>query len=441
MSDNTKARQAPKAKLRPCPFKYLGCKKRMAQNSVKRHARKCTHRPTQLAEEVQPIWKELTLHCKEKHGLDMGLALRHWKQLKLPEEHTDLSVVPSEPVYIDLWPQKLPSHSEVLNDMQATVNTAMDELRRDNPGELFTALQKMNDTLFNQMAEGSTHPPEATLRRLAVKPPTDMLSKYEFTIPPALEAMGVKDSQFDVDITPAFSITDIHLHPGGDALCLPMSGQKIVLLFKPEPPATEKNSVEAREKAWYDAWVARSVAGEREDDVSPPNCEWFQSLAGQLKHPYIAKLSSTQNKTLWIPAGWRHIVFTVSASFLGSFTFVPSPHLEKMVSQIVSECQAAARWEANNDDVLPEVLLEELHGKLDAAMQAIKTSLQDPDRHEDAKALFQKLHDNLSPKLLEPVKIVDSECQRLCGDGMEASRVRKREDGGEREDGGKRIRT
>ncbi|KAA8896899.1 hypothetical protein FN846DRAFT_993482 [Sphaerosporella brunnea] len=398
MSDNAKAR--PKSKLRPCPFKYLGCKKRLGHNSVKRHARKCTRRPTQLTEEVEAIWKKLTRHCKDNHGFEMGRALHHWSQLKLPEEHTDLSVVPNEPVYIDMWPEDLPSHAKVLQDMQATVNRALDTLRDENPGTSFEELQKLNDMLFEQMADGSEHLPEATLRRLAVKAPINMLSKYKLTVPPALEKMGVKRSLFNVNITPKFSITDIHLDFGCDALCVPLSGEKIVLLFKPEPQATIQNSVGAREKAWYDTWVARSVAGEREEDVSPPDCEWFLSLAGQLPHSYIATLSSTERKTLWIPAGWKHIVFTLSPSFLGGFTFVPQEHLNEMVYQIGCECQAIARWEAENEDVVPQQLSEDLAESVNAARQALNAEQthKDPVRQKRAKALLGELHANLLEK-------------------------------------------
>ncbi|KAA8896898.1 hypothetical protein FN846DRAFT_993479 [Sphaerosporella brunnea] len=374
MSDNAKA--GPKPKLRPCPFKYLGCKKRLHQHSVNRHARTCTCQPPP---HIAAIWKELTGHCQDNHGFEMKLALKHWRQLKLPEEHTDLSVVPNEPVYIDMWPEELPSPAKVLQDMQATVNRALDTLRDENSGTRFEELQKLNDMLFEQMANGSKHLPKAMLRRLAVKAPTNMLSKYKLTVPPALEKMGVKRSLFNVNITHKFSITDIHLDSGCVALCVPLSGEKIVLLFKPEPPATNQNSVGARSKAWYDTWVARSVAGERKEDVSPADCEWFLSLAGQLEHPYIAKLSSTERKTLWIPAAWKHIVFTLSPSFLGGFTFVPQEHLNEMVYQIRCECQAVAMWEAENEDVLPEQVSADLVNNVNAAMQALNAE----QRHKD----------------------------------------------------------
>ncbi|KAA8893195.1 hypothetical protein FN846DRAFT_914323 [Sphaerosporella brunnea] len=285
------------------------------------------------------------------------------------------------------------------------------------------------------MADGCRHLPEATLRRLAFKAPTNMLSKYQLTVPPALQKMGV-ERPFEVNITPKFSIScinDNHLDSGCDALCLPLSGQKIILPFKPEPRASEPNSVEARERAWYNTWVARSVAGEREQDFSltSPNCEWFLSLVEELENRYIAKLSSTEHKTLWISAGRRHMVFTVSASFLGEFTFLPQEHLWKMLRQLIFKCQPVARWAADNKDVLREQLSVDLGGNVNAAMQALNAELRDkdPDRQERAKALFLKLHVNLSPKLLEEMETVVSDCQHLC---------QKLADGGERKDGGDR---
>lgn len=102
-------------------------------------------------------------------GFKMGMAFKHWKSVKAPEEHEDLSVVPNEPVYIDMWPEDLPSHATVLQDMQATANRALETIRSKIPGESFEEMQKMNDMLFEQMADGSEHLPEATLRRLAVR--------------------------------------------------------------------------------------------------------------------------------------------------------------------------------------------------------------------------------------------------------------------------------
>ncbi|KAA8893196.1 hypothetical protein FN846DRAFT_914325 [Sphaerosporella brunnea] len=100
-----------------------------------------------MPKEVKAIWLDLTRHCKDNHGFGMGIALKHWNNLKVPEEHKGLSVVPNKTVYIDMWPANLQSHSEVLQDMQATVKRAMDTLRKGYTGESFETFQETNQTL------------------------------------------------------------------------------------------------------------------------------------------------------------------------------------------------------------------------------------------------------------------------------------------------------
>ncbi|KAA8892656.1 hypothetical protein FN846DRAFT_915061 [Sphaerosporella brunnea] len=77
----------------------------------------------------------------------------------------------------------------------------------------------------------------------------------------------------------------------------------------------------------------------------------------------MAKLSLTEHNTLWIPAGWRHIVFTE----------LPG----EMVRQITCECRAASRCKADNNDVLAERLSMGLAGNVNAEMQELNAELRD----------------------------------------------------------------
>lgn len=76
------------------------------------------------------------------------------------------------------------------------------------------------------------------------------------------------------------------------------------------------------------------------------------------------------------------------------------------------ECQAVARWEADNKDVLPEQLSADLARNVNAAMQLLNAELRhkNPERQQSAKALFaQLLNANLRPKLPKQIKTMVEE--------------------------------
>lgn len=441
-SRRTQPRQ-PRPKLIPCSYRYLGCTTEIYRRSTKQlntHRQTCSFKPpADMPKPVQNLLSDLTGHCRKHHGFLIASELKHWRRLRIPEVHTDLSVVPDKPVYLDsnlFWSETLPQHEEVSKCMEDALDRATRKnLKKDDP-ELFEELQKENDGLFEKMKDRSLHTPDAAQGKLSVKPPRNMLHKLHFNLPSQLAKIGIQKSKFEVNVTPSFCITDIHIDAGCDALCIPLSGQKIVLLFGPEP----ENA--AWEMAWYDTWVERLVASVQ----NPPSCDWFRKIAGELGDPYIANLSKTHGKSLWIPAGWRHIVFTLHASFLGGFTFVPKQHLSSVISQIMQECQAAARWRAKHsspgkakDDFLPEELWDELHKNVNAAVHTIMTSLTDNHYGEGAKELLKTLHDYLSqnlPSLLRAEKIakIIAQCRRLC---EEQDRKKRKKDGGKRKHGGK----
>ncbi|KAA8903046.1 hypothetical protein FN846DRAFT_71528 [Sphaerosporella brunnea] len=178
-------------RMRECQYRSLGCNAVLNRHAIKLHVSECDYQPpAKMPKPTLDSFTQLIGHCKKHLGFQIVQVLKDWANLTMPAVHTELSVVPDVPVYVDsnrLWDKPLPPHPQVLEDIRA-------QLYRDEP--LF---QEENAILLGQMVDGSMHRPAEALRgSLDLKPTRNILSQYGFTLPPELAEIGVKKSLFDV---------------------------------------------------------------------------------------------------------------------------------------------------------------------------------------------------------------------------------------------------
>ncbi|KAA8895126.1 hypothetical protein FN846DRAFT_971087 [Sphaerosporella brunnea] len=297
-------------KLHVCPFRRFGCPALVKSNKKAKldHISACAHKPPERMPPVAVrLYSRLLDHTSCYHPeLNLGKSLCYWRDMKVPELLADGTRVPDVPVFVNMaewFPAGAPAKDDIIAEI-------MEQLTKASfPAAPVAAL-------MSQMSPDSTHSASAVNTITGFKPSADIMATLGLVVPPEYAApLGVDSSSpFHIDITPVGAITNVQMDAGSNALLLPLLGWTLVLLFRPTPI---HNVATAQAEA----------AANHLYEVDP--AEWFASRASELRDPWIAAVSAQDGRALWIPAGWKHVAFTLfsTGSYQGGFTCAPKAHI------------------------------------------------------------------------------------------------------------------
>jgi hypothetical protein len=353
-------------------------------------------------------WRELVNRMARQHTINVVGALGCWARELQPVSFPRPNQSPNHdiPYYLDVsswWNNGVP-------DVEAV------------EVELGTALRRTLGAgdaqyLLNQMRPSSTHTPQQVVRYLNLKSPRRMLQKFGFEAPSWI--------RLDTDaclwnVTPRYSFTDLHTDRGLDTIAFQVGGRKIWLLYEPDPPITAGNKVLERQSSYYNAWAHRVQEATRGDESLAPSL--LEQLGPSMRRPYIAITEGQQG--LYIPAGWKHAVFTVESGYLGGYSFYTHDHIAQHVNTLLCEMQAAqqlvnaGQYKTSTDHLHPE-LWAELDGSLPCVLEHLHEvlSLAVPERAHQAQDLWRGLQSFLQrfmPALLRKHSRIINKCKNLC---------------------------
>ncbi|KAF8538248.1 hypothetical protein BDD12DRAFT_910913 [Trichophaea hybrida] len=173
-------------------------------------------------------------------------------------------------------------------------------------------------------------------------PPKTMHINHPFTLPDWMTA-GI--DHYTYNVTPRHSFADLHADEGCGVLAWPLGSVKIWITFGPEKRITGNSGNRSLERddmffgSLLDTMMRESGiidANSEPEQISPrwpshliygdsPNAVSQFSLAGpNLPHNiYIA--CTEDNKGLYLPPGWKHVMYTLRGGYIGGLTFVPKP--------------------------------------------------------------------------------------------------------------------
>jgi hypothetical protein len=388
---------------KPCRFHIYGCNYRLPPGHT--HEDVCHYRPRYI--ESDPLWRELVHRVDRQHSIDIIRALGPWAREIRPVSfmQSDSPPIQDVPYYLDVsswWSKGIP-------DVEAVQQGLLPALRR--------ALGVQNaQLLVNQMGLQSTHTPEQVVRYLNLKSPRRMLQKFGFDIP-AWIAVQIDECLWNA--TPRFSFTDLHTDRGLDTIAFQVGGRKIWLLYEPDPPVTAQNKVLERQSAYFEAWAKRFQEATTGSENSPTT--FLEQTGPTMRRPYIAVTEAYQ--ALFIPAGWKHAVFTLQSGYLGGFSFCTHQHLDQHVNTLLCELHAAMRlvnpekYTARTDHLLPE-LWADLSGSLGYVMVHIHEVLLLPGSSIGTQAadLWRRLHcflKSFAPALMAKHARMVNKCNKI----------------------------
>jgi hypothetical protein len=303
----------------------------------------------------EPLWRLLVEHVLEEPDpiLDIVAALGPWSREINPVRflRRDESPIQPFPYYIDVtswWSHGSP-------DVESIQKALLPSLKR-----LLGAAQCKR--LIEQLEPDSTHMAADTVRVLNMQAPRKMLSKFGLKVPAWVR---LPTEQCLWNVTPKRSYTDLHTDRGLDTVTFQVSGRKLWLLYEPDPPATATNKVLERQSRFFRQWAEHFNAAQ---DQHASLKQTLLEIAGpNLRRPFIAVTEGHQG--LFVPAGWKHAVFTLESGYLAGYSFGTHLHVEHHVNTLLGELEAATKfknpgqYKARTDSLLP-ALWEDLHESL-----------------------------------------------------------------------------
>jgi hypothetical protein len=354
--------------------------------------------------ECDSAWRELVNRTARQHTIDVVSALGVWARELQPVSFLspDESPIQDIPYSLDVsswWTKGTPDVDAVQVDLGAALRRSL------GAGD--------TQYLLNQMRPSSDHTPEQVVRYLNLKSPRRMLQKFGFEVPPWIR------QEADAclwNVTPRYAFTDLHTDRGLDTIAFQVGGRKIWLLYEPDPPVTAGNKVLERQSSYYNGWAHRvqeATSGDMSDSIS-----LFEQLGPAMRRPFIAITEGQQG--LYIPAGWKHAVFTIESGYLGGYSFYTHEHIREHVNTLLCEMHAAqqlvnpGQHTASTDHFHPELwaeldeslpcVLEHLHAVLGLAV---------PEAQDLLRGL-QGFLERFTPALNRKHSRIINKCKNLC---------------------------
>jgi hypothetical protein len=370
-----------------CKWYIYGCKHQITTDI--HHQEICTRRPRDPGGE--PLWRELVtrLHMDARPTIDIMAALGPWARDIKPIAFLSAGQTPIQdfPYYLDVsswWSDGMPK----IDALQAAL---LPSLKRH-----LGAVQCRR--LMEQLNPESTHLPTETLRILNHPSPRHMLRNLGFQVP---KWVPLPMEQCLWNVTPKHAYTDLHTDRGLDTVTFQVGGRKLWLLYEPDPPVQTSNKVLQRQSKFFQQWARHfGAAFTPSEDPAMASKNLLEIVGPTLRRPYLAVTEEQQG--LFVPAGWKHAVFTLESGYLAGYSFCTHEHLEQHVTTLLCELEASLAYQNttqhghNTDYLLPE-LWEELNQSLAYVLLHLTEILQSKMAAliPAAKQLWQQLKDFL----------------------------------------------
>jgi len=193
-------------------------------------------------------------------------------------------------------------------------------------------------------------------RAVDVPLPKRMRAKHPFRLP---SIFVPESTEFTCNATPRHSYADIHADEGCGVLAWPLGSVKIWLAFQPE---TLEEKAMKRDDRFFGALLEKMIRESGEEAPEKPRLgvaseaveqrasQGFHRFKGYPQHivrgegsetvsqfeqagsstfPNSVYIACTEGDTaLFLPPGWKHVVYTLRGGYLGGATYVPlSEHL------------------------------------------------------------------------------------------------------------------
>jgi hypothetical protein len=413
-------KKTPKPVL--CRWHIYGCKHRYTAD--RNHEEICSLRPRNPGGE--PLWRELfeRLHQDPVPKLDIMAALGPWaRDIKavqfLPPGQTPIQDIP---YYVDVsswWSRGIPKKQTLEDAMLPSLKRRLgaDCCRR----------------LMEQMEPESKHLPAEALRVLNHQAPRYILRKLGLQVP---QWVPLAMEQCLWNVTPKHAYTDLHTDRGLDTVTFQVGGRKIWILYEPDPPVSMTNKVLERQSRFFLQWAQHfddayrglddAAMDEKTGTVLDEKMSTFLGTAGpKLRRPFIAVTEGQQG--LFVPAGWKHAVFTLEGGYLAGYSFCTHEHVEQHVNTLICELQASmafrnsTEYSAKTDHLLPD-LWEDLNQSLSYVLlhmiQIWESNVRDSKAVVDE--LWIKLGDFLEnglPEMKDKNRAAIKKCIKLAKQG------------------------
>jgi hypothetical protein len=324
-----------------CRWYIYGCTCRFTTG--KTHEDICSYRPTHTAGE--PLWRELVNHVRRDPSpiMDLVAVLRPWaRQMKgVTYLAAGESPIQDFPYYIDIsawWTGGIPDTQSVYQALLPTLKRQLGD--------------QQCQLLLDQLHPESSHASAETLRLLNVATPRNMVKNLGLQVP---EWVRLPAEHILWNVTPKDAYTDLHTDRGLDTVTFQVGGRKIWILYEPDPPASESNQVLNRQSKFFQMWAQHFA----EASGAIPGRSLLEIIGPELRRPYIAVTERQQG--LFVPAGWRHAVFTLESGLLGGYSFYSHQHIEEHVKTLICEMDASTlhqnvhKYGAKTDHLLPDL--------------------------------------------------------------------------------------
>jgi hypothetical protein len=395
-----------KVVIKQCRFSIYGCTYR--PHAGHPHEERCSYRPMWI--ECDSAWRELVNRTARQHTIDVVGALGAWARELQPVSFLSPNQSPIQdiPYSLDVsswWTKGTPDADAVQVDLGAALRRSL------GAGDA--------QYLLNQMRPSSTHTPQQVVRYLNLKSPRRMLQKFGFEAPSWIR---LETDACLWNVTPRYSFTDLHTDRGLDTIAFQVGGRKIWLLYEPDPPITVGNKVLERQSSYYTAWANRVQGATSGDTTDKLSLSLLEQLGPSMRRPYIAITEGQQG--LYIPAGWKHAVFTVESGYLGGYSFCTHDHIRQHVNTLLCEIHAAQQlvdtrqYTTSTDHFHPE-LWAELDGSLPYVLEHLheELSLAVAERATEAQVLWRSLQcllQRVTPALLRKHIRIINKCKNMC---------------------------
>jgi hypothetical protein len=393
-----------------CRWHIYGCKHRYTTDQ--NHEDICSRRPRNPGGE--PLWRELfeRLHQDPVPMLDLMTALGPWaRDIKavqfLPAGQAPIQDIP---YYVDVsswWSRGIPKTQTLEDALLPSLKRRLgaDRCRR----------------LMEQLELESKHRPAEALRVLNHPAPKHILRNLGLQVP---QWVPLAMEQCLWNVTPKHAYTDLHTDRGLDTVTFQVGGRKIWILYEPDPPVSTTNKVLQRESRFFLQWARHFDEAYRalEDEKTGT---FLETAGPTLRRPFIAV--TEQQQGLFVPAGWKHAVFTLEGGYLAGYSFCTHQHVEQHVNTLICELQASmafrnsSEYGAKTDHLLPE-LWEDLNQSLSYVLlhmiQIWESNLWDSMAVVDE--LWIKLSDlleNSLPAMKAKNRVAIKKCTKLAEQG------------------------
>jgi hypothetical protein len=449
-------KKTPKPVL--CRWHIYGCKHRYTTDQ--NHEDICSLRPRNP--EGEKLWRELLERLQQDPvpKLDVRAALGPWardiKAVKfLPPGQEPIQDIP---YYVDVsswWSRGIPETQNLEEAMLPSLKRRLgaDRCRR----------------LMEQLKPDSNHRPAEALRVLNHLAPRHILRNLGLQVP---QWVPLAMEQCLWNVTPKYAYTDLHTDRGLDTVTFQVGGRKIWILYEPDPPVSTTNKVLQRQSRFFLQWArhfdeAYQALDEAAVDEKPgtfldekaskfldektstgldektstfleektgtfleEKTGTFLETAGpKLRRPFIAVTEHQQG--LFVPAGWKHAVFTLEGGFLAGYSFCTHQHVEQHVNTLSCELQASmafrnsTEYGAKTDHLRPD-LWEDLNQSLSYVLlhfiQIWESNLGDSMALVDV--LWIKLSDileNSLPAMKAKHRVAIKKCTKLAKKGQSSA--------------------